>query len=93
MRIAPVAVGRRLDAGEANLAAILQAKTARIDHSRDAALALRFEGASRRACGVGRGSHEHESATRDCGAARAPKFDRYRRWLHGSMFAQAAHSV
>ena len=48
LRFAVGVFGRdRLDAGEADLAAILQAKAARIDHLGDAAFALRREGASR----------------------------------------------
>jgi hypothetical protein len=52
----------RLDAGEADLATVLQAKGARIDHSGDLALTLRFEGASGRDRRTGRGRNQHQAA-------------------------------
>ena len=58
-------VGRdRLDAGEPDLAAVLQAKAARIDDGGDAALALRFERASRRDRRSD-GGNRHEAQRRD----------------------------
>jgi hypothetical protein len=65
----------RLDAGKPNLAAVLEAKGARIENRGDAAPALRFEGASR---GLGRtgGSQEQDHAERDRRPARALKFAR-----------------
>jgi hypothetical protein len=56
--------GDRLDAGETDLAAVLQAKAARIDDGRDAALALRLKVA---ACGGSRSGagKEHHCAERD----------------------------
>ena len=74
-RFASVLVGRdRLDAGEADFAAILQAKAARIDHLGDAAFALRLEGASRRG---GRADARRRCSQRehDCRARRRLKFE------------------
>ena len=48
----------RLDAGEADLAAVLEAKAARIDHGGDAAFALRLEGATAAIAGPAADSSE-----------------------------------
>jgi hypothetical protein len=52
----------RLDAGEANLATVLQAKAARIEHGGDAALALRLERASGCVSRTGCGGNKHQAA-------------------------------
>jgi hypothetical protein len=67
--------GDGLDAGEAHLAAVLQAKAARIDDGRDAAFALRFEAA---VCGIGwtrGGGKQHDCAERDPRPAPESKFE------------------
>jgi hypothetical protein len=65
----------RLDAGEADLATILQEKAARIDHGGDAALALRLERASGCLSRTGRGGDKHQAA-RQCyrDKSAAPRF-------------------
>jgi catechol 2,3-dioxygenase-like lactoylglutathione lyase family enzyme len=71
----------RLDAGEADLATVLQAKAARIDHGGDAALTLRLERASGCVSRTGRGGNEQQAARqryRDKSAA--PRFRPARRF-------------
>ena len=85
--------GDRLDAGETNLAAVLQAKAACIDDGGDPALALRFEGA---ACGVSRTNRcgqEQDCAERDLRPARVLKFGGHRRRAHGALFMPTIHSA
>jgi hypothetical protein len=75
---------RRLDAGKADFAAIIEAKAARIDHGTNAAFALRFERATRsERCMV----CEHDTADCDHHAACVGKLVCCCEWPHGSMLA------
>jgi hypothetical protein len=80
---------RPVDAGEDDLAAILEAKAACIDHSRDAALTLRFEGASGRDRGTGCRRRKHEAQRqRRCDKRPAPPCRFYCR-VHAQLCLQS----
>jgi hypothetical protein len=81
-----VAARDRLDAREDDVAAVSEAKAARIGDLGDAAFALRSEGAVGRDHGIDR-CHQQQATKRDRGAARACKFNRFRQRLHTLMFA------
>jgi hypothetical protein len=68
----------RFDAGKPHLAAILEAKAARIDDSSDAAFTLRFEDASRRDCRIGGGKHKAAWQCRHGKSDPAPRRTRHR---------------
>ena len=62
----------RFDAGETDLAAILEAKAARVDHGGDASFALRREGATGRECRSDERRGDQRAGERNARATRVP---------------------